>query len=919
MRHGLLVIVAGLIGAFPGEAHAGYLDLTVDNCANETSVQDVDFSGCTTSTKFIVLQSSFKVPQPFPNFFAAVLRFEIEADPPPLRPFWHFEPSSGCNSSGLTVNCTVEPSSGPCNTETSPWGHAGSQAAATITEVLSPGSPGALVVTVDVTRSAGMPFALVPGVEYYACTLVVNSALGASCAGCGDKLSIVLHSVTLFSDDGSQTTIGGSGAVGNCVRLNGETNCINQYSFDDADGDGYGDPERPTFTTCGNLCATNNLDCDDTNAAVHPGAVEICGNGIDDNCNGVVDEGSAFITSFSPPFGSFGSNVVISGSGLAGTTGVLFNGMNAPIVSNTGTSITATVPAGSTAGPIGLVKPCGTSTSTTDFYPPGWPSIGVPVSRAAMDQLSPVSIPDGSGGVIVAWKDHRGADYDIYAQRMNANGQPLWAVGGVAVCTAPDDQISPVIVSDGAQGAIIAWDDHRSSTYVYAQRITAVGTNANWGNDANGVRIEDTQAVQPAIASDGQGGAIVTWSDLRNPAGADIYARLVDSSGMPQWAANGVPVCLVGSLQQSPVIIPDGAHGAIVSWMDYRAGLDIYAQRLDVDGNRLWTNPNPSPNKEGVPVCTASGDQNSPVMVADGTAVPNGAIVAWEDHRSSTHIYAQRITAAGTNANWDGDPNGVELGTTQEVGPAIATDGAGGAIVAWSDLRNEPSYGDIYGQRVNSLGARQWGTNGLPISQGVSLQQLPSLMPDGANGAIICWWDYRAGLDIYAQHVNGSGERQWPYKGGLEGVPVGNAVGDQDHSSIVPDATGGAIVTWQDARAGAGNRDIYAVRVRSNGLVTAVPPAASQDVAPALAWPNPFNSRVSIAFNLSQATPVHIEVEDVAGRRVWSTPTQSLPAGRHSLAWSGETDAGTAAAAGIYFLRVSGAGIAVSRPVIRTR
>jgi Putative metal-binding motif len=31
-------------------------------------------------------------------------------------------------------------------------------------------------------------------------------------------------------------------------------------------------------------------DCDDTNPAVHPGAPEVCGNQIDDNCNGVVDE-----------------------------------------------------------------------------------------------------------------------------------------------------------------------------------------------------------------------------------------------------------------------------------------------------------------------------------------------------------------------------------------------------------------------------------------------------------------------------------------------------------------------------------------------------------------------------------------------------------------------------------------------------
>ena len=31
-------------------------------------------------------------------------------------------------------------------------------------------------------------------------------------------------------------------------------------------------------------------DCDDTNASVHPGAIEVCGNAVDDNCNLEVDE-----------------------------------------------------------------------------------------------------------------------------------------------------------------------------------------------------------------------------------------------------------------------------------------------------------------------------------------------------------------------------------------------------------------------------------------------------------------------------------------------------------------------------------------------------------------------------------------------------------------------------------------------------
>src|SRR5207247_217215 len=38
--------------------------------------------------------------------------------------------------------------------------------------------------------------------------------------------------------------------------------------------------------------STADGDCDDTNAAVHPGATELC-NGVDDNCNGQIDEAFA--------------------------------------------------------------------------------------------------------------------------------------------------------------------------------------------------------------------------------------------------------------------------------------------------------------------------------------------------------------------------------------------------------------------------------------------------------------------------------------------------------------------------------------------------------------------------------------------------------------------------------------------------
>jgi hypothetical protein len=61
-----------------------------------------------------------------------------------------------------------------------------------------------------------------------------------------------------------------------CDGLDNNCNCqVDEGVSVDADGDGY--------TTCGG-------DCDDANAATNPGAAEIC-NGFDENCNGAVDEG----------------------------------------------------------------------------------------------------------------------------------------------------------------------------------------------------------------------------------------------------------------------------------------------------------------------------------------------------------------------------------------------------------------------------------------------------------------------------------------------------------------------------------------------------------------------------------------------------------------------------------------------------
>ena len=135
----------------------------------------------------------------------------------------------------------------------------------------------------------------------------------------------------------------------------------------------------------------------------------------------------------------------------------------------------------------------------------------------------------------MAWSDRRFGEYDVYAQRLDGSGVAQWGGNGEALCRAPGDQFFyaqyPGIASDGAGGAFVSWTDQRSGiSDIYAQRVRSDGLILL---PPDGVALCTAVGVQDfaQITSVGKGNAVVTWEDPRSDPD-DVYAGPVPNTNI---------------------------------------------------------------------------------------------------------------------------------------------------------------------------------------------------------------------------------------------------------------------------------------------------------------------------------------------------------------------------------------------------
>jgi hypothetical protein len=285
----------------------------------------------------------------------------------------------------------------------------------------------------------------------------------------------------------------------------------------------------------------------------------------------------------------------------------------------------------------------------------------------------------------MAWFDNRGGSYAVYAQKLDAAGNEVFAHNGLLISanTQSSSLVDWSIASDGAGGCVLAFTDTRAGgdLDVYAYRIDGAGTFL-WG--ANGVTLSNNADYEsnPNVARLSDGSFAVTWGRQPSPGPGAIHVQKLDAAGVPQFAGDGLQITGPGTEKPGfSTIAASDAGGWIVCYVrdiaTFLSSRHVRAQKFDAAGNQLWNGGAPVAIYDAAAIPIA----HQPVVQSDGAG---GGVFAWHSDAGSFNCYIQRVDAAGNEVHaHNGVPVSTEAGVLK-LDPSIAIVTGGDVVVAFN-------------------------------------------------------------------------------------------------------------------------------------------------------------------------------------------------------------------------------------------
>lgn len=331
----------------------------------------------------------------------------------------------------------------------------------------------------------------------------------------------------------------------------------------------------------------------------------------------------------------------------------------------------------------------------------------------------------------------------------------------------PGEQVMPkTAVAENGNVYICRFDNNGGAYKVYLNLLSPQGVPL-WA-DPNGLLIsEHTQMswlTEYDLTVDNDGNAVIVFQDIRNADVNNVMAYKVSPTQVFLWGVDGVAVSLDTSTDysnMSPVVFNSSDNSTYVAWQRLGPNNTIAViNRLSATGQKLW-------GDNGIQITPPTGSTTWPqVIQSDGDNIllkyyqDTGPV--WAPTR---HLHVAKYNAGGIWL-WDSvmtDAGGMTA--WQQLIP-FEPDGAGGAILAWYEDRDQNMDNDVYCQHVNVSGGITMPEDGALMSVDPSQQQYyPELAVDTANQNIYAFFRVtNANQDNWGlgrQMLDYSGNRLW--------------------------------------------------------------------------------------------------------------------------------------------------------------
>ena len=285
-------------------------------------------------------------------------------------------------------------------------------------------------------------------------------------------------------------------------------------------------------------------------------------------------------------------------------------------------------------------------------------------------------------------------------------------------------------------------------------------------------------------------------------------------NGALAWTAGGSGVVTSDSSQTMPVIVGDAAGGAYVFWSDYRnSSLTTSGPSPPVDGERVTVNGGIAAGWPAIGLeLPWRSSEAGQMAIPDGAGGVYVATGGWDWYG---HVLINHLGADGQEiAPWPSDaaeiaffsgpapgnsvpagPFDIEGAGPGDIMPAIALDGAGGLLLAWTHVGKASQ--SVHVARLTGTGTimSSWPSNGVIVQPTDGVQFSSTICDDGAQGAFVAWYDYGGAIIVSHVFSDGTIDGRWPSGGLIVSDPTRHATAP----GIVSDGQGGCLLAWQIA------------------------------------------------------------------------------------------------------------------------